>query len=97
MSDVLESEVALLLGQLDVRKSTGSDAISNYVLKSCATELVPVMTLCVNKCIQTGTFPDILKTARVSPVYKGGTMHFYCRNFMQLVSEVLRMISLLTI
>ena len=52
MQEVLQLEVESLLRRLDVRKSTDPDGISNYVLKSCAGELAPVITLCANKCLQ---------------------------------------------
>lgn len=31
------------------------------------------MTRCINKCLETGHFPDSLKIARVSPIFKSGS------------------------
>ena len=73
LAEALQPEVELLLRRLDVKKSTGPDGVSNYILKSCADELAPVITLCVNRSLQAGIFPTVLKTARVSPVHKGGS------------------------
>ena len=73
MEDVDQEEVEVLLRQLDVRKATGPDGISNYTLKACAPELAPMISLCINKCMQSGTFPDVLKVACVTPIYKSGS------------------------
>lgn len=66
------NEVHSLLNKLDPRKSTGHDGISNHILKNCASAIAPALTVCINKALQSGSYPDFLKIARVSPIFKGG-------------------------
>lgn len=68
-----EHEVFKLLSQLDVKKSTGPDGISNFVLKNCAFDLCKVLAVCINKTLSSGIFPNRLKIARVTPIFKGGS------------------------
>lgn len=70
---VLDVEVESLLRALDVRKSTGYDGISTYVLKNCASEISSALALCINRALEDGIYPDFLKVARVTPIFKGGS------------------------
>ena len=54
------------------QKSTGYDEISFSVVKKCFSELCEPLKHTFNLSIETGVFPNKLKTARVSPVYKAG-------------------------
>ena len=54
-TEVTQLEVLAHLRQLDVCKATGPDGISNYILKSCADELAPVIAICVNKSLDTSS------------------------------------------
>lgn len=71
--DVDEAEIFEILSGLGVRKSVGHDGISNFVLKGCARELALPLAICVNKAFHEGVFPDRLKVARVTPIFKGGS------------------------
>lgn len=71
--DVYDVEVESLLNKLNVHKSTGYDGISTYVLKNCAGVLAKPLALCINKVLEEGTYPDFLKIARVTPIFKGGS------------------------
>lgn len=70
--DASDTEVFLLLSGLDTHKSTGPDGLANYILKNCASQLATPLTICINKSIRSGLYPDILKVARVTPVFKNG-------------------------
>ena len=67
-----ESEITLLINGLDINKSVGIDQIPPKLLKWGAPVLTPVLTKVFNKCMTEGIYPDSLKIARVTPVFKGG-------------------------
>lgn len=71
--DTTEAEVGSLLSGLEIHKSTGPDGLSNYLLKNCALELARPLALCINKSLRQGVYPDVLKVARVTPIFKGGS------------------------
>ena len=54
--------------------SLGYDGISFNVVKKCFNELCEPLKYVINLYIETGVFPDKLKIARVSPVYKAGNI-----------------------
>ncbi len=53
-----------------VKKSAGLDKISNKLLKSAGEIIINSLTFIFNLSINTGTFPDELKYAKVTPIYK---------------------------
>lgn len=63
------SEVASVIKSMG-NKSCCLDPIPTYLLKDCLDELLPFITLIVNSSLQTGTFPDSLKTAIVKALLK---------------------------
>ena len=69
---ITETEVAELIYDLDDSKSVGIDQIPPKLLKWGAPVLVPIFTAIFNKCLIKGVYPDSLKVARVTPVFKGG-------------------------
>ena len=52
---------------------SGPDKISNKLLKILKFEIIPAMTLIVNRSIESGVFPSAWKSARVLPVHKRGS------------------------
>ena len=57
---------------LDPNKSTGIDGISPKMLKLASDALLPSLLQIINISLHSGVFPDVLKEARVFPIYKGG-------------------------
>ena len=51
-------------------KQCSLDPIPMFLLKSCAHELLPVISYIVNQSLQSGCFPEKLKTAVITPVLK---------------------------
>lgn len=39
----------------------------------CSGVLATPLAICINKSFESGVFPDILKRARVVPIFKGGS------------------------
>lgn len=66
-------EVFNLINAINVNKSTGADKISGMVLKRCIEPITPVLSDIINLMLSTGIYPDHLKIAKVSPVYKSGS------------------------
>ena len=55
-------------------KSCLLDPVPTWLFKSCMSELLPMVTLIVNLSLQSGCFPDQLKTAVVRPLLKKHTL-----------------------
>ena len=66
------SEVLMIINKLKNKNSSGVDEISNKLLKSIGTELSKPLTIIINQCLLTGIFPDLLKIAKVNPLFKRG-------------------------
>ena len=69
---VLINELRDAFFSLKLKKSPGYDKISFHVVKKCFSELCKPLKYVFNSSIETGVFPDKLKIACVSPVYKAG-------------------------
>ena len=65
-------QVYKLLCALKTSKPAGHDKIPQKLLKDAADILAHSLTIVFNLSVETGIFPDDLKTAVVSPVYKTG-------------------------
>ena len=59
-----------VINSLKTKTSTGHDGISVKMLKFLAPALISSLTLIINQSLITGVFPDLLKIARVIPLYK---------------------------
>ncbi len=75
---ITESEVLKLLSTLKTSKATGHDKISPKLLKDSADIITKSLTQIFNKSILVGKFPDDLKIAIISPIYKRTTDQFRC-------------------
>ena len=62
----------MLFFSLKINKSTGYDDISFNVVKKCFGVLHKPLLHIFNFSLQTSIFPDKLKIARVTPLFKGG-------------------------
>ena len=60
------SDVCKLLESVNLHKATGSDAIPGIVLRDCAHELVPSLTLIFNRSLATACVPPMFKHSYVS-------------------------------
>ena len=66
------SQVYRFLRGLNNGKASGIDKISNRILKQSKDIITPALTEMFNIFIQFNIFPDDLKPARVSPIFKDG-------------------------
>ena len=60
------------LNKLDASKSAGLDGIGPRILKTATPVIAKSICHIINLSIMTGTFPSILKQARVIPIFKAG-------------------------
>lgn len=67
-----DSEILKIINDLDSNCSTGLDGINTKVIKCIKFVIVSNFTKCFNKLIINGEFPDTLKIAKVTPIYKSG-------------------------
>ena len=58
-----------------MNKSTGADEIFFNVIKYCFGELIHILRYVFYLSLQTGIFPDFLKIAKVTPVFKTGDLN----------------------
>ena len=62
---------------MKAKNSAGFDNISSKLLKNCATLLIAPITALINQSLVKGIFPDLLKIAKVIPIYKKGDEHVF--------------------
>lgn len=65
-------EVKLVINNLKSGAATGYDNISSKFIKRYSNMLSPVLVKFINTSFETFTFPDSLKTAVVTPIFKNG-------------------------
>ena len=69
---IQEDAVLKLLLNLNVNKSSGKDHLGPRILKLSAPFIYKALAYLINLSIRTSVFPDKLKEARITPIYKKG-------------------------
>ena len=67
---VNDNDIIKIINELQPKNSNGHDEISNKLLKTLSPTLIQSLTLIINQSITTGIFPDQLKIAKSTPLYK---------------------------
>ena len=70
--DTTPEEILTEIRSLNNRKSSGNDNIPVNILKLNGVILSPILSQIFNECMKIGIFPNILKTARITPIHKNG-------------------------
>lgn len=65
-------EVIKLIKNLNSNTSSGLDGISTKSIKCVKDSIAENLANCINKCLNEGHFPNRLKIAKVSPIFKSG-------------------------
>jgi hypothetical protein len=65
-----ESQIIKTIDSLKSKSSQGIDKVSSKLLKSVKAELARPLKNIFNQSVQSGVFPDLLKIAKVVPVFK---------------------------
>ena len=71
LTETEPGEVSDILRNLDISKAGDIYGITPRLLKIASFEFSENLSKIFNKCIATGTFPDLLKVAKVIPIHKG--------------------------
>jgi len=71
-------DVEQVILKLNVCKATGPDSIPGKALKTVSAEISPILSKLFNECIKCKIYPDELKKADVSPVFK--KLDLLCKN-----------------
>lgn len=70
--NISTEEVIQKLKRLDIKKGAGPDNLPPILIHKCAISLSKPITSIFIKSLQTGTFPDLWKRAKIVPIYKKG-------------------------
>ena len=65
-----EIEISHILKNLNAYKSPGLDHLPPRVLKECAAEIAPSLSILQNKSLTTGSVPYVWKQADIVPIHK---------------------------
>ena len=65
-------EIHKLLGELEVRKATGPDGVSNWILRECKDQLADKIHSLIECSLKEGKVPLDWKRANVVPIFKSG-------------------------
>ena len=68
--NVNETQIANIIKNLQSKQSYGYDGMSLILLKKLQTLLAKAITLITNQSLNSGIFPDKLKLAKITPIYK---------------------------
>ena len=74
---VNEDEVSKCIDSLKNKRTLDCYGLSTEIVKLCKSELVPVLALLINQCIDRGIFPEQLKQARVTAIHKKGDKNVF--------------------
>lgn len=72
LSPTSTEEVSEIIETLNCNTASGIDEITTKILKCIKTLILPDLTSCINKCLELGIFPENLKLAKVTPIFKSG-------------------------
>ena len=75
MTPTDEKEICTEIDKLKPKKST-LDIFNINMLKYVKDEMIPGLVIIFNKSISQGIFPELLKTAKVIPIYKKDDTNF---------------------
>lgn len=71
-SPVTVEEISKIIKSLNSSSASGYDGLSVKIIKNSESDLAPILTTLINNSFRDGTFPDILKVAKVVPIFKSG-------------------------
>ena len=69
------NEILYLVQNFKYSKSSGTDNISNNLLKKIITSIIIPLIHLINLSLKLGKFPEIYKTSKILPVFKSGCKH----------------------
>jgi hypothetical protein len=73
LSLATKDEVSKIIDRLNSNTGAGIDGINPKTIKCVKDIVLEELTGCINNCLEVGTFPESLKIAKVTPIYKCGS------------------------
>ena len=67
---ITSSEMCKLLKSINTRKAPGYDGFPGKLLRIAHNELCDPLAMLMNRCISSRCFPEVMKKAELSPIYK---------------------------
>jgi len=67
---ITEPHILDIVNNLSPKNSYGHDKISTKMLKKIIPSFIHIITKIINQCIENGSFPTLLKLAKVIPIHK---------------------------
>ena len=67
-----ENTVSKIIDNLSTKRSCGIDELSTHLIKSMKSEILGPLTITISHSLVTGIFPNKLKIAKVTPIFKKG-------------------------
>jgi len=68
--EIDSKQIIEIIDKLKPKSSCGSDRLSNKLLKHIKNEIAKPLALIINQSLHTGIFPEMLKEAKVLPLFK---------------------------
>ena len=69
---VIEDELNQVLNKLNCKSTTGFDQIPEFLVKECSQYIKKPLIFIFNVSIHQGIFPDLMKIAKIRPIFKEG-------------------------
>ena len=63
-------DIIKIINKFNLNKGAGNDNIGNFIIKKVVNEIVKPLTMIFNLSISTGIVSEMLKIAKVVPIYK---------------------------
>ena len=93
LSRVTESQLCSIVMKMQPKRSSGLDNISNCLLRDLIHVIKYPLCISINKSLMSGTFPDLMKIAKVLPLHKSGdqylTENYRPISLLPVISKVL--------
>ena len=80
LNPCVDTEIELLIKDLPYKTSSGYDNISNVLLKKISKGIIHPLCIIFNKSMEQRKFPESMKRADVTPLYKSKDQH-ECTNY----------------
>ena len=71
-NETTPSEVEKIISKFSISKSTGVNSIPTRILKDIANIFSQILSNLINLSFNEGVFPELLKVAKIIPIYKKG-------------------------
>jgi hypothetical protein len=69
---ISEEEIVTEVSKLKGKATAGCDGIPDFLVKACITGIKKTLNFIFNESMNEGVFPNLLKVAKIRPVYKRG-------------------------